>query len=277
MVSLPTSRAVARTVLRPLPGPILTRAATLPRVGRYLRAGLSGRAVVVPSGAARGLRMNPGRSNPAYALGSNERAVQEAFERLVSPGSVAYDVGANVGFFTVVLARLVGPHGYVYAFEPSAENAAVVRENVARNGFHHVLVVCRAVGSSTGPQLLQVSSYSGGHALQGAEAPPDQVGTLPVEVVSLDDFAAQPGVRPPEIVKIDVEGFELGVLHGMRTTLERHRPTLLVEVDDATTAGHDRKVAEITGFLEEAGYSLERLADSYPPGGWVVSHWVAQA
>jgi FkbM family methyltransferase len=219
--------------------------------------------------------MNPGHSNPAYALGSNERAVQEAFERLVAPGSVAYDVGANVGFFTLVLARLVGPAGYVYAFEPAAENAALVRQNMARNHFDHVLVVCRAAGTSTGPQLLQVSAYSGGHALQEAEAPPDQVGSLPVEVVALDDFVAQAGVRPPDVVKIDVEGFELGVLQGMRRILAERQPALLVEVDDGTIAGHDRKVEEIRVFLGGFGYSMERLPDSYGPG-WFVSHWVAR-
>jgi FkbM family methyltransferase len=220
--------------------------------------------------------MNPGASNPDYALGTNEPSVQDALAELVTPGSVVFDVGANVGFLTLILSRLVGPSGYVYAFEPSADNAAVIRENLRRNGVGHALVVCRAAGTSTGMQVLQVSGYSGGHALTGAEAPPDQVGTVPVEVVALDDFVDQQGVRPPDVVKIDVEGFELGVLLGMPKLLADRGPTLLIEVDGGSSSGHDRKVAEITEHLRGFDYFLEKLPDAYPAGGWIVSHWIAR-
>ncbi len=86
---------------------------------------------------------------------------------------------------------------------------------------------------------------------------------------------AQPGVRPPDFVKIDVEGLELPVLDGMEGLLREHRPVLLVELDDATSAGHAQKAAALQDRLAALGYRVERLPDAYRDIDWVVSHWHA--
>lgn len=142
------------------------------------------------------MRLNPGMSNPEYALGSNEESVQAAFGELLRPGAVVYDVEASIGFVTLVFARLVGEAGQVYAFEPDLDNAALVRSNVLANGIEHVLVVCRAVAASSGAGSLALDAYSGGHALSSVAPPPAHIATVPVEVVSLDDFVALGGPRP---------------------------------------------------------------------------------
>ncbi|MCC6436723.1 MAG: FkbM family methyltransferase [Acidimicrobiales bacterium] len=245
------------------------------RVGALARAGLRGRQSAMRQGVGRGLLFDPGASNPDYAIGSNEPAVQDLFARVIRPGMVVYDVGANVGFFTVLAARLTGAGGFVYAFEPDLDNARLVRANLAANDFNQALVVARAVGPATGMSVLQVARYSGGHALAGAAAPPDKVHEVAVETVSLDDFLTQAGVQPPDFVKIDVEGFELPVLDGMARLLREHRPGLLIELDDATRAGHDAKVADLHAKLDGLGYRAEPLADSYRDIDWVVSHWFA--
>lgn len=264
------------TALRPVPTTVVAKAAFGPGpISRVSRPALRGRDVVVAAGVARGMVVNPGRSNPEYALGTNEASVQDALEGVVKPGSVVYDVGSNVGFMTLVVCRLVGPEGYVYAFEPDTDNAAVIRHNLAQNAITNALVVCRAVGARTGPSELQLAEYSGGHAAEGSEPPPDFVSRVPVEMVTLDDFAATSGVLPPDVVKIDVEGGELGVLEGMVATLRNHAPTLLVEFDGPTPASHDARLESASAFLADRGYELERLPDAYPPGGWLISHWLA--
>jgi FkbM family methyltransferase len=238
--------------------------------------GLRQRPVVVGVGVLEGLTMNSGASNPEYALGTNEGPVQEAFRRLLPQGGVVFDVGANVGFFTLCAALLVGSHGYVYAFEPDLANATVARQNVSANSIGHVCICARAVGAQTGLVDLQVSRYSGGHAIVGATPPPDVVGSVPVEVVSLDDFVKAPGVRGPDFVKIDVEGAELSVLEGMVNVLATWQPTLLIELDDPSTEHHDGKVGRLRAWLSEHGYSSERLDDGYPQGEYVISHWVCR-
>ena len=102
--------------------------------------------VVISHGIGAGLKFNAGGANPGYALGTSEPPVQDALARLVKPGDVAYDIGANVGFFTVLLGRLVGPTGAVAAFEPLPPTAEALRKNAALNGFVHVTVFAHAVG-----------------------------------------------------------------------------------------------------------------------------------
>lgn len=267
---------VGRRVLGVVPAPVLGRlGAGGGRLGAVARMGLGGRRNVLGRGVGRGLVFDPGAADPDFALGTYEPTVQELFARTIRHGMVVYDVGANVGFFSVLAARLCGGDGAVYAFEPDLDNARLARANLAANDFGQALVIARAVGPTTGISALQLARYSGGHALAGADAPPDKVHEVPVEVVRLDDFAAQPGVRPPDFVKIDVEGLELPVLDGMEGLLRQHRPVLLVELDDATPAGHAHKAAALQDRLAALGYRVERLADAYRDIDWVVSHWHA--
>ncbi len=81
----------------------------------------------------------------------------------LKPGDIFYDIGANVGFFTVVAAKLVGASGKVYAFEPEAVNAATLRHNAQINKFAHVTAIEKAVSRTTGQAELLLSDYCGGH------------------------------------------------------------------------------------------------------------------
>ena len=273
-------RRAAAIALRPVPVGMLVRAAGRGGVAASVaRGALRGRdpgEQTIAEGVGAGLIIDPGRSNPDYAIGTNELPVQQAVAKLVAPGSVVYDVGANIGFFTLIFARLCGPDGLVYAFEADAANATLARRNVARNGFDHVIVSARACGAHNGFVTLHLAPYIGGHSIVATGTPATDVGEVTVEVTRLDDFAALDGVRPPDLVKIDVEGAEEIVLDGMVTLLATRRPVLLIELDDSDQAVHDRRADALIERLRAIDYQVERLADAYPEGGWVVSHWVAR-
>lgn len=226
-------------------------------------------------GIGAGLAFEPGPSNRAYASGDNELPLQNALGGCLKPGSVFYDVGANVGFFTVIGARLVGPSGTVYAFEPVPVNASYIRLNTRLNHFSHVVVVEAAVSSSSGRGNLQVADYSGGAALSTVEAPPDLKETIPVDLVSIDDFVFKQGNPAPAVVKIDVEGAEKDVLSGMSRSLQELRPVIVYEIDDATMDGFRRKYQGCEEFLQRFGYQSQRLEDSYPGIDWIVGHAIA--
>src|SRR5260221_2192833 len=95
---------------------------------------------VIKHGVGQGLRFNTGRSAAGFLLGTSEPAIQNILRMLVKPGAVLYDIGANVGFLTVISARLAGPSGHVFAFEPLAENVRCLKHNVQLNGFDFVEV-----------------------------------------------------------------------------------------------------------------------------------------
>jgi FkbM family methyltransferase len=223
-------------------------------------------------GPGKGLRFDPGSSNADYASGKNELPVQQAMADHLRAGSVFFDIGANVGFLTVLGARLVGPKGKVYAFEPVASNADYVRRNCRVNSLSQVQVLETAVSNHCGRGQLNLATYSGGAALASVDAPPDPAGTQPVDLVTIDAAVERDGLAPPHVVKIDVEGAELEVLQGMAATAARHRPVVIVEVDAGEPELLHRKQADCEQWLRQHGYHVRELPDSYVGARWLVKH-----
>lgn len=260
------SASVRRLVRRVLPGRFIASIAAFRRRRGRPR---------IRTGSGKGLLFDPGKSNPAYGIGDNELPVQDALAGHLQAGAVFHDIGANVGFFTVIAARLVGCAGHVYAFEPVPDNAALIRKNCQLSDLANVTVVEKAVSDTTGGGELVLARYSGGAALSTAAPPPDATGTLAVELTTVDDEVRSGRVRSPSVVKIDVEGAELEVLTGMAQTIHDHRPVIVCEIDDATQSGFARKYESCVGFLRSVDYDVRRLADSYPGAAWHVGHFVA--
>jgi FkbM family methyltransferase len=218
----------------------------------------------VREGPAHGLRLEVGAGKLGYLLGTNERAVQELIAAELSAGDVFYDIGANVGFFTLLAARLVGEQGLVVAFEPVPESAATIRRNVAANNFTNVLVLEQAAFSRAGSATLAVPADQVG-ALLTSDAP---AGTrsITVELVEIDELVRTGAIRPPNVVKIDVEGAEVDVLAGMKDVLPAAVPLVLCELHDTDAA--------VRELLDELGFEVELVDDG---GGVDNPHIAARA
>jgi FkbM family methyltransferase len=212
-------------------------------------------------GSMAGVRINLGGSFLRYLTGDAEPEVQDALAELIEPGQTVYDVGANIGFFTILCSRLVGPQGKVYAFEPIPENLVTLRHNIALNKLTNVVVVEQALSASTGTAEMFVSPWSAFHSLNvdGASKRenhgPDG-GQITVATVTLDEFVQGDGISPPDLIKLDVEGAELLVVEGMRATLRSVQPLLLVEVHDT-----NREYGE---FIDSIDYCV-RVIDGDTP------------
>ncbi|GAB4546546.1 MAG: FkbM family methyltransferase [Pleurocapsa sp.] len=242
---------------------------------RLAAAGLKQRDVTVRNGIIKGLKFNAGESCPELALGTYEVPIQNIFAQYLHPGDVFYDIGSNVGFFSIIAAQLVGEGGKVYAFEPGQENANSIRHNAQLNKFKQIEVIEKAVSHSSGSGQLLLAKYSGGHALATADAPPDLAGEVTVDLVSIDDLIAQNKIAPPNFVKVDVEGAELDVLKGMKQTIKTHQPTIIYEIDDGDRTAYDRKYQELANFLESLNYRVTQTENSYQTIDWCVGHAIA--
>lgn len=226
-------------------------------------------ALPVLRGPGRGLRVKAGESILRVS-GRGEAAVEEALLGLLRPGDVVYDVGANVGWYSLLAARAVGPAGSVVAFEPSLENALLAQQNAAVNGFENVTVVPAALTDHDGwMTFLTRGSLEGRLDLQegpGADRGDERHGSgqeLLVPVASLDSWLSLVDRPAPTLVKIDVEGAEVGVLRGMRRTLAEARPTIIVELHGTREAVLDE--------LDAAGYEhapIERDVPSREAPWW---------
>lgn len=230
----------------------------------------------VRRGPARGLRLSVERSSGDYWSGRNELPVQRAIVQLLRPGDTFIDVGANIGFFSLLAARLVGPGGRVVACEPVPDNVQRLRANAARNGIHNLDIVPAAIGQRSGRAVLALANHPGGSALEEAGRPLDYRGQLDVEVTTLDALMTRGAWQPPAMVKIDVEGAEAAVLEGMRGTAATAHPVILVEADGPTAEELGRRIGALTGQLVDLGYDVERLSDSYSNRRWHVAHLVAR-
>lgn len=202
--------------------------------------------VPVMSGPMRGQRWVVGAGIHRCWLGRYEIEKQRLMQRLLRPGDVLYDVGAHTGFFTLLGARLVGARGQVVAFEPLPANLDSLRRHVALNRLANVAIVAAAVAARPGRARFQPagSTYMGRLAEEGS---------ITVDVTSLDATQEAQGLRPPSLIKIDVEGAEVQVLEGASELLERHRPVILLAVHrgDAET--------ECKSRLGARGYSWQSL------------------
>ncbi len=234
-----------------------------------------GRLQCIQAGPAAGLWLDPGTTDPGYLTGTNELPVQQAFCDHVLKGHVVYDVGANIGFFALLAARLVGPAGKVFAFEPVPTNAQLVRDNAAANGFAHLKVVEAAVADEGKRMQLALAEHAGGAMLSRVGQPPDAKGCITVDVVTLDDMVFATGLPAPDFIKLDVEGAEALALSGMSRVLSQSQPRLLVEVDASTPAELERRERDLKQQVKRQGYDVQDLPLSYAHSGWCVSHFVA--
>lgn len=215
----------------------------------------AGRRSRVLFGPLRGARWVIGSSTHGCWLGIYERRVQNALRRMLRPGDVFYDVGANVGFYTLLGARLVGPTGSVVAVEPYQRNLAYLRDHIRLNSLERSVSVLAAAAAARAGTGHLVTENCGHHEVRlGADG-------SPVELVTLDGVASS---HPfPNAVKIDVEGAEGEVLRGAGAVLERGPVVLL--------AAHGwQQMATCREILESAGYRLELLRDGARDGDYAV-------
>ncbi len=145
-------------------------------------------------------------------------------ERILKPGMGVVDVGAHVGYYTLLAARRVGPQGRVFAFEPEPTNHELLCKNSQLNEYRNIMAEQKAVGAQSGTARLYLSDLdSGSHSLYRAHGEHVEHGERFVDIglVSLDAFLEQQGWPRIDLIKIDVEGAESDVLRGMQKVLGR--------------------------------------------------------
>jgi FkbM family methyltransferase len=162
--------------------------------------------------------------------GTYERAQTRVFQQWVRAGDAVLDIGAHVGYYTLLASALVGDGGAVYAFEPHPRNFRFLAEHVRINGRTNVHAEQCAVAAANGTSQFAIGTGSG----TGRLAPQ---GMLPVRTVRLDDFCSQLGIVPAA-VKIDVEGAEGAVLDGAPTMLGAARPVIFLSTHGAAVGAH---------------------------------------
>lgn len=221
------------------------------QVARWALGPLRYRTVTVPFGSNSGLKFNPQGSAPSYALGISEMNVQRRISGILGQAGTFYDVGANVGFYSVFAAACVGATGHVYSFEPVPENARGLRRNLQLNEVIQDNYFIRevALSDSVGLRSFTTSQEPFWGSLEPRSFVKRPSRVITVRTSTLDEEIRHGGLRAPDVIKIDVEGHEIEVLRGASATLCRSKPAIVIEF-------HENR-NEITDFLLQFGYDIE--------------------
>ncbi|HEV2034894.1 MAG TPA: FkbM family methyltransferase [Candidatus Dormibacteraeota bacterium] len=184
----------------------------------------------VLGGPLRGMYIStPALTRLSFSLGIYQRDVLEVMRRHVKAGMTAYDVGAHMGYFALVLAKLVGPDGRVLAIEPDPRNLEALRTNLFANGITNVSVTPAAVADESAEVLFATFPFSSVSHIADSRTPSD-ARRITVAAITLDSFVYEEGNPAPSFIKIDVEGAEARVLSGATQVLRKAAPVVIAEV-----------------------------------------------
>jgi FkbM family methyltransferase len=202
---------------------------------------------VVLSGPLRGVRLAVSNlERPSFFLGRYEPYIVTTLRERIQPGMVVYDVGAHIGYLTLVMSRLVGSTGRVLSFEPDPRNREALNANASE--MSNVKVFPLAIDGELGEVQFATFGYSLVGRIADADTPGDAT-MVTVQAVPLDHLINDRGEPVPQFIKIDVEGREVNVLEGAHSVLNEHRPTVIVETRRWST------FPEVASLMAGCGYN----------------------
>lgn len=194
--------------------------------------------------------------------GSYESFETEIFKKYVKSGDIVLDIGAHIGYYTLIAARIVGDAGRVISFEPEPENFSLLKKNVEANGYKNVSVSQKAVSNQTGGgSAFFIPNRGAGVFLYQKHWLTDNPKEMKIETVKVDDYLQSQGIKAVNFIKMDVEGYEDKAVAGMESVLKSGKPlTMLCEFSADTMARNGADPLKHLLNLRDAGseiYSLD--------------------
>lgn len=219
------------------------------------------------------LDLNEMIDSTLYFEGAWEPKATSRIATLVRPGMTVLDVGANMGYFTLTFAKLVGETGKVVAFEPTAWAGAKLRRNMVLNRFTNIVVEKLALSDT--PTTREIAASERAFKASWAFSGDEHRGAERVRFLPLDTYVREAELDGVDFIKIDVDGYEYRVVLGATETLRNHRPTVLIEIGGVTMDVVGDQPADLVALLTALGYNFltEDSRRSFP-GGAELLEWI---
>lgn len=196
-----------------------------------------------------------------YITGNFEPPTAHLVSSLLYEGDTMIDVGANIGFFTLLASRKVGPSGKVCAFEPVPSTCAAMERNLSINGIVNVIVHEIALSNLTGTVTIH-EGPARNRGLSSIRPISNASGRHSVPVAAFDSLEVSRG--PIHLIKIDVEGAEQLVIEGAMECLRRNRPHLIIEITDGFLQEFGHSAMTLHQKLQGLGYKMYQITDQGP-------------
>lgn len=262
-----TFLSFASFLARALPLPVKQTLYRFPPLARLIRGSINasvadGLSVIeVAAGDLKGYQVLLHlKTEKSRWLGTYEPELQAALRVFLRPGNTVYDVGANIGYITLMMAHNVGTDGKVFAFEALPANVERIQKNVALNKLQNVSIISSAVIDKSRSVTFYIHDSVGMGKAEGSIGRREEQYKAEITVpgLSLDEFVYRDGHPVPDAVKMDIEGGEVLALPGMIRILREAHPILFLELHgpESEKAAWD--------ILTDCGYILYAMQDGYP-------------
>jgi len=211
-----------------------------------------------------GFKIKKGRTTRLPILtGEIEPSQTELMKKIVKPGMIVFDLGANFGWFSLVLSKLVGSSGRVYTFEADPTLIDILKENIELNNLSNISIQPMAVSNKEGVSKFSINkSYDTRNQLDSIS---NSGNTINVEIISLDEFCKKEKIKKVDFIKMDIEGSEPKALEGMKKIISDN-PQLKIITEFNQNAMHDVGASpeNLINFLQDAGFVIEEINEKTP-------------
>ena len=205
-----------------------------------------------------------------YFFGAYEPIEADLFLSLIKKGDTVIDAGANVGFYSLLMADKVGHTGKVHSFEPIPNTYEILRQHIQGNRLPQVVLNKKALWHQNGQLKFSLSEEhrlnSGGYS---ASSSIHSISEVTCDAVTLDDYVNSNGINKIHAIKMDIEGAEKFALQGAMQSLSHHHPVVFLEVCRETCGKLGYQTRELWDLLRPVGYRIYKVASTYESSGWI--------
>lgn len=187
--------------------------------------------------------------------GIREPVSTKILQQEIAQGSTIMDIGANIGYYTLMMSRLAGKNGVVYSLEPSPSNFHSLNKNIKLNGYRNIRTYQIGIGDRKGKETMQISHKSNldSFVLQKNRK---AIGSMEINISALDDFIRNK--RKPDFIKMDVEGYEYNAIKGMKAILKSKKP-LKIFMEIHPHIMKKEQTLFVLGTLKNAGFETSHV------------------
>ncbi len=208
-----------------------------------------------------------------YFFGNYDPPMTNVFTHMIKPGETVWDIGTERGWFTLLMASLVGEKGRVDSFEAFPPTVEKLKANVAINNFKWVHVNGVAVSDRNSKMWFVPPSNEVTHNISflqdcngvGYLTDIYKPGTIEINTINLDDYYEREGIQRVSLIKIDIEGAEVSALKGAKRLIEKDKPVLAIEFNRQTALRANSSIEELHELLKEYGYKLFLFENKFVP------------
>ena len=219
------------------------------------------RIYTVLSGINKGLKIfSSAKTELSLIFGSFETQTQKIIKHFVSSGDVVFDIGANVGYFTLSCSKLVGENGRIYSFEAIPETAEVLEKNCRLNSLKNITLYKKAVSDKTEKTTFLIPEQGNNHTMASMvwHKKDHSVKKVPVDTIAID-LDTELSKLSPSFIKIDVEGAEAFVLNGMVSMLRKNSPIVFLECSEIGREESWKLLTSLGYSCHKASIPLQKL------------------